>query len=73
MCRPRPMRFESSVKIHSVSGKDDTEAYSKVFSYRHFRAISTDWKYARSKPVPFEPDKHAFDDLLDMEFSSAGL
>jgi len=56
-----------------VSGKGDTECFSAEFAYRHFRAISTDWKYKRSQLVRVDPATHEFDAALDQAFKSAGL
>jgi len=60
-------------KTHRVSGKGDTECFSAEFAYRHFRAISTDWKYKRSQLVRVDPATHEFDAALDQAFKSAGL
>jgi hypothetical protein len=35
--------------------------YSRDLVYRHFRAISTSWKYARSAPEGFDPAIHQLD------------
>jgi hypothetical protein len=39
---------------------------SREFSYRHFRGISTDWKYPRTAPITHDPELHELDrPLLD--------
>jgi hypothetical protein len=40
--------------------------------YRHFRAISTNWKYARDATVPFDPDHHRVDDAWVREMARIG-
>jgi hypothetical protein len=43
------------------------------FSYRHFRSISTDWKYERSPLTPYDPQLHELDPVLAAAMRRAGL
>lgn len=40
--------------------------------YRHFRAISTNWKYARDASVPFDPARHHVDEAWVREMARIG-
>ena len=62
---PQQCKLEESWENHIVSGKDVPSSYSDAFSYRHFRGISTNWKYQRARPVAFDPKLHQFDEKLD--------
>ena len=50
--RARPVPEERDWSTHHVRMPGFTETVTDEFGYRHFRAISTNWKYRRSAPVP---------------------
>jgi SAM-dependent methyltransferase len=60
-------------RTHSILGKDSTACHTRIFSYRHFRSVSTNWKYQRSRSGPFDPHLHKLDNALDIAFMRAGL
>lgn len=62
---PRRCRLREQWATHGVFGKDPALCHSNRFFYRHFRGISTHWKYQRDKGTDFDPAKHRFDDALD--------
>jgi hypothetical protein len=70
---PRACRTEDQWKTHAVKGKDSRSSYSRAFSYRHFRSISTDWKYPRTTPTNLDLGLHEFDRDLDRALIRAGL
>jgi hypothetical protein len=58
---------------HAIVGRDLGQYRSADFSYRHFRAISTDWKYRRSAPKPVVPGRNTADQTLLRAFAQAGM
>jgi hypothetical protein len=70
---PNKCALSDQWKTHQVSGKDQEKCFSREFSYRHFRAISTNWKYERSERISIDPANHVFDNLLDQAIESAEL
>ncbi|HQZ12990.1 MAG TPA: hypothetical protein PK286_08880 [Devosia sp.] len=55
-----PSRVPDDVQmgIHDFLGGDFAPTRIDHPMLRHFRAISTNWKYDRSRPEPFDPDRH---------------
>lgn len=70
---PRQCKLEDQWRTHSVRGKDIASSYSDAFSYRHFRSISTNWKYQRYQPSVFDPKLHQSDEALERAFVRAGM
>lgn len=70
---PRRCNVEAQWGTHTVFGKDVALCYSSGFSYRHFRGVSTNWKYERGRPEKFCADLHQPDDALDAAFASPGM
>jgi hypothetical protein len=70
---PRRCRLEEQWGTHTVSGKDLVWSYSDSLSYRHFKGISTNWKYQRFRPTTFNPKLHEFDETLDDAFVRAEI
>lgn len=62
---PRLCKREEHWITHTLAGKDVSACRSEAFSYRHFRSISTNWKYQRCQPTDVAPELHSFDGLLD--------
>lgn len=50
-------------RTHDVSGMPYGDT-SNWFSYRHFRAVSTSWKYPRAICETVDLSRHRFDDVL---------
>jgi hypothetical protein len=60
-------------RTHSVAGKNTAKSTSPHFSYRHFRAISTNWKYPRAAITQFDIDLHEHDENLRQAFERSGI
>jgi hypothetical protein len=56
---------------HCVRGKDRPAL--PAFSYRHFRSISTNWKYRRHWPQPVSARAQRFDAALARSLARAGM
>jgi 2-polyprenyl-3-methyl-5-hydroxy-6-metoxy-1,4-benzoquinol methylase len=70
---PRNCRLEEQWGTHTVWGKDLASSYSGAFSYRHFRSISTNWKYQRCQSAVPDPKLHQFDEALDGALARSGM
>jgi hypothetical protein len=70
---PSKCQLAQNWGIHTISGKHDETKLNNDFRFRHFRAISTNWKYDRSEPVQLNPDKHEIDLPLIDAFKRAGM
>lgn len=60
---PARCRLEDQWRTHAVTGKPHSVADER-FVYRHFRGVSTDWKYPRSTAVVVDPARHVLDGEL---------
>lgn len=69
---PSRCRFEDQWRTHDVIGKLRASADER-FVYRHFRAVSTDWKYPRTTPAVVDPARHILDRELLEALTRAGL
>jgi hypothetical protein len=58
---------------HAIVGRIPDPFHSGGFSYRHFRAISTDWKYRRSARKLVVPGRNTADQTLLRAFAQAGM
>jgi hypothetical protein len=70
---PRRCMLEEQWSTHSVLGRDAPVCELQHFSYRHFRSISTSWKYQRHWPATYDPRRHQFDPALDRSLARAGM
>jgi hypothetical protein len=68
---PRRCRTEEQWNAHVVIGKDPAACRSRDFLYRHFRGISTNWKYHRYDPADYDPALHRLDEQLEVAFAHA--
>lgn len=64
---------EVNWSTHHVRMPGFAESITDEFAYRHFRAISTDWKFQRSAQVPSDPLLHRVDRPLKAALDRAGL
>ena len=51
-------------RVHDIHGMEPDSRASAAVTYRHFRAISTNWKYERWKPEVVNPAIHRMDEEL---------
>ena len=58
--------------VHNIFGTRANAAVSDEFTYRHFKGISTSWKYDRSEPAP-DPASLQTDTVLAAAMKTAGL
>jgi hypothetical protein len=70
---PRACALAHDWSVHRVRAPTFDTSRSHEFQYRHFRAISTDWKYRRSDEVAVDPGVHRFDHPLDAALARAGM
>ncbi|SFU03663.1 hypothetical protein SAMN05660657_04966 [Geodermatophilus amargosae] len=70
---PARTGLEYNWSTHHVRMPGFTAAITDEFGYRHFRAISTDWKYPRSAPMALDPALHRVDRPLEAALDRAGL
>jgi hypothetical protein len=68
---PTRCRLADQWRTHSVTGKPIGTSESSKFSYRHFRSISTNWKYQRWQPTLFDPALHRYDETLSRALALA--
>lgn len=61
---PRRCAFDRDWRIHEVSGFPKEAVPENQFMLRHFKAISTSWKYERFHPVVIDPERHVVDRAL---------
>ena len=57
-------------KIHALSGWRARQPQSPSFGFRHFRELTTNWKYSRSEPEAFAPARHE-EDVVWLEAAAA--
>jgi 2-polyprenyl-3-methyl-5-hydroxy-6-metoxy-1,4-benzoquinol methylase len=62
---PSRCSMEDQWGTHSVRNKDLAACSSPAFAYRHFRSISTNWKYQRYQPILPDPKLDKFDVALN--------
>jgi hypothetical protein len=65
--------LEYDWSTHHVRMPGFADTITDEFGYRHFRAISTDWNYRRSAPVPLDSALHRLDRPLEAALRRAGL
>jgi Glycosyltransferase family 92 len=65
---PTRCSLQNSWGPHSIWGKDTRACLSRDFSYRHFRAITTNWKYQRCQAVSVGASCNPPDDILQSAF-----
>jgi hypothetical protein len=70
---PRRCAIDDHWTTHAVKGKDTPASHSAAFCYRHFRSISTSWKYQRHWPLAVSRRHHRFDAPLARSFARAGI
>lgn len=70
---PGRCALEDQWSTHRLRGPSVTSEVSDRFTYRHFRAISTDWKYPRSQVTDIGPEIEAVDIDLTRCFERAGM
>jgi hypothetical protein len=58
---------------HSIRGIAGEAPAAARFAYRHFRGISTSWKYRRHWPETADSRRHRVDRTLARSFSRAGM
>lgn len=51
-------------KVHNIGGWWPALRLSRQFSFRHFRSISTNWRYERTDTDRYDETKHMHDDAL---------
>lgn len=56
-------------RVHTVGHWPAALRTSATFSYRHFREINDNWKYARTRSERCDPAIHEVDDLLKAHFA----
>lgn len=71
--RPQAFQREHTWGTHLIKGKNVRAETSDEFEYRHFRAISTNWKYSRSNKVVQNLSALSVDHNLKMAMNKAGL
>lgn len=54
---------------HTINGWWRARLVSRDFRFRHFREISTNWKYDRSERERFDPARHAEDAMMRENFA----
>ncbi len=60
---------EAQWHTHTINGWWRARLVSRDFRFRHFREISTNWKYDRSERESFDPARHAEDELMARSFA----
>jgi hypothetical protein len=70
---PRKCNRWCQWRVHTVTGRELQVGEWGEFSYRHFRGISTDWKYERSTNASFDPRVHQSDDMLRRATAQAAM
>jgi hypothetical protein len=55
---------------HRIKGWFSALPLSRNFSFRHYREISTHWKYDRSTREDFDADRYVFDQPMRSNFSA---
>jgi hypothetical protein len=70
---PRSCGLAHDWSVHQVRSPTFDASRSAEFQYRHFRAISTDWKYRRTNEIPIDNGVHRFDPVLDAALARAGM
>ncbi|ALN72230.1 hypothetical protein [Aureimonas sp. AU20] len=74
-CNPKwavvPARcpLEAQWHTHTINGWWRARLVSRDFRFRHFREISTNWKYDRSERERFDPARHAEDPMMRDHFA----
>jgi len=58
---------------HLIHGKDSDASHTSAFSYRHFRGISTNWKYQRYWPESANRARHRYDTRLASNLACADM
>jgi hypothetical protein len=77
-CQPKwaliPGRMPAKARwhIHYIEGWPASRLRSRTFCFRHFREISTSWKYNRRKRDEFDSAAHTRDELMETLFSQLG-
>jgi hypothetical protein len=67
---PRRCPERAQWTSHRIKGWINTLPVSRNFSFRHFREISTHWKYDRSARVVLDPNLYVRDELMRANYSA---
>lgn len=65
--------LEVQWRTHDVKGRSCAPEDAAAFVYRHFRGVSTNWKYQRYQPTHADASLHPFDHELDRALARAGI
>ena len=59
--------------VHNLFGSPHNRRLTDRFAYRHLRGLSNDWKYQRSTPLAWDPERFVRDDDLAAALARADL